>query len=389
MTSNKLISQLTKKDILQLPGFAGLNKILLPNLKNILRAHLVKTNIFKRGVRVNDYLDYCKKHKLDSIQIDTSIKQPTKSNRKLSKADINAQIKQPTKSNRKLSKADIDAKIKGYKQDMDEYTELLEKAKLNPAAEPGVDECIHYINNYEDNILKLLSDKYNKPELKTVINEIKALQEEMDDYLYVDNKLRQLLYELKDYEYDLNNNADALTEDELNETRNAVKQHTAEIAELKKDFVELSDDEFEAKYYNKLEKLRERRQQMENEINKLVEEDKNKRKRARKPKPKLSDEQKAASREMRSKRRREKKLLNVPTVDLSREEQFDKEILLSEKRIIELEKTYAPYKDDERYAKELQDEINRLRNNIDYVNKKKKAYIAEKSETKKSRRRKK
>lgn len=370
MTSNKLISQLTKKEILQLPGFAGLNKILLPNLKNILRAHLVKTNIFKRGVRVNDYLDYCKKHKLDSIQIDTS-------------------IKQPTKSNRKLSKADIDAKIKGYKQDMDEYTKLLEKAKLNPAAEPGVDECIHYINNYEDNILKLLSDKYNKPELKTVINEIKALQEEMDDYLYVDNKLRQLLYELKDYEYDLNNNADALTEDELNETRNAVKQHTAEIAKLKKNFVELSDDEFEAKYYNKLEKLRERRQQMENEINKLVEEDKNKRKRARKPKPKLSDEQKAANREMRSKRRREKKLLNVPTADLSREEQFDKEILLSEKRIIELEKTYAPYKDDERYATELQNEINRLRNNIDYVNKKKKAYIAEKSETKKSRRRKK
>lgn len=92
---------------------------------------------------------------------------------------------------------------------------------------------------------------------------------------------------------------------------------------------------------------------------------------------------------MRSKRRREKKLLNVPTADLSREEQFDKEILLSEKRIIELEKTYAPYKDDERYATELQNEINRLRNNIDYVNKKKKAYIAEKSETKKSRRRKK
>lgn len=197
------------------------------------------------------------------------------------------------------------------------------------------------------------------------------------------------MYELKDYEYDLNNNADALTEDELNETRNAVKQHTAEIAKLKKNFVELSDDEFEAKYYNKLEKLRERRQQMENEINKLVEEDKNKRKRARKPKPKLSDEQKAANREMRSKRRREKKLLNVPTADLSREEQFDKEILLSEKRIIELEKTYAPYKDDERYATELQNEINRLRNNIDYVNKKKKAYIAEKSETKKSRRRKK
>lgn len=190
-------------------------------------------------------------------------------------------------------------------------------------------------------------------------------------------------------EEDLTTNADALTEDELNETRNAVKQHTAEIAKLKKNFVELSDDEFEAKYYNKLEKLRERRQQMENEINKLVEEDKNKRKRARKPKPKLSDEQKAANREMRSKRRREKKLLNVPTADLSREEQFDKEILLSEKRIIELEKTYAPYKDDERYATELQNEINRLRNNIDYVNKKKKAYIAEKSETKKSRRRKK
>lgn len=156
MTSNKLISQLTKKEILQLPGFAGLNKILLPNLKNILRAHLVKTNIFKRGVRV-------KKHKLDSIQIDTS-------------------IKQPTKSNHKLSKADITEKIKLYKEYIDDYTELLEKAKLNPAAEPGVDECIHNINNYKNKIQELLSDKYNKPELKTINNQIELLQKKLDDF---------------------------------------------------------------------------------------------------------------------------------------------------------------------------------------------------------------
>lgn len=367
MTSNKLISQLTKKEILQLPGFAGLNKILLPNLKNILRAHLVKTNIFKRGVRVNDYLDYCKKHKLDSIQIDTS-------------------IKQPTKSNRKLSKADITEKIKLYKEYIDDYTELLEKAKLNPAAEPGVDECMHNINIYNNKIQELLGDKYNKPELKTINNEINALQGKIDDYLYGDNKLKKLLYEQQDDEYDLNNNA--LTEDELNETRIAVKQRAAEIAELKKNFVPMSDDEFDA-ISNKLEKLREHKQQIENDINKLIEEDKNKRKRARKPKPKLTDEQKKANREMMMKRRREEKILYRPTADLSREEQFDKEILLSERKINELEKTYAKYKDDERYATELQNEINRLYNNIDYVNKKKTAYIAEKSKTKKSRRRKK
>ena len=189
-------------------------------------------------------------------------------------------------------------------------------------------------------------------------------------------------------EEDLTTNADALTEDELNETRLVVKQRATEIAELKKNFVAMSDDEYDA-ISNKLEKLREPKQQIENEYNKLIEEDKNKRKRARKPKPKLTDEQKKANREKMMKRRREEKILYRPNADLSREEQFDKEILLSERKINELEKTYAQYKDDERYATELQNEINRLYNNIDYVNKKKTAYIAEKSETKKSRRRKK
>ncbi|KAK8838970.1 hypothetical protein M9Y10_032430 [Tritrichomonas musculus] len=86
-------------------------------------------------------------------------------------------------------------------------------------------------------------------------------------------------------EEDLTTNADALTEDELNETRLVVKQRATEIAELKKNFVAMSDDEYDA-ISNKLEKLREPKQQIENEYNKLIEEDKNKRKRARKPKPK-------------------------------------------------------------------------------------------------------
>ncbi|KAK8838971.1 hypothetical protein M9Y10_032431 [Tritrichomonas musculus] len=110
MISNKLISQLTKKEILQLPGFAGLNKILLPNLKNTLRAHLMKTKIFKRGVRVNDYLNYCKQQKLDSIKVETSPKQVIQSKRNSSN------------SNHKLNVTNINEKIKPYKDYIDEYT---------------------------------------------------------------------------------------------------------------------------------------------------------------------------------------------------------------------------------------------------------------------------
>ena len=41
---------------------------------------------------------------------------------------------------------------------------------------------IHNINNYKNKIQELLSDKYNKPELKTINNQIELLQEKLDDF---------------------------------------------------------------------------------------------------------------------------------------------------------------------------------------------------------------
>ena len=60
--SNPLISQLTKTQILSLPGFQNKGKKTKDELKNELNRNITRMRLAKKGLRVNDYINAFKKN---------------------------------------------------------------------------------------------------------------------------------------------------------------------------------------------------------------------------------------------------------------------------------------------------------------------------------------
>ena len=92
--NNKLISQLTKTEILKLPGFSDKSKLTVKQLKELLKKSIRRMKISKRGLRVNQYISAYKE--MDN-QLFKNI-QKNKQNRKTQK-QARKQYKQSLKTN--------------------------------------------------------------------------------------------------------------------------------------------------------------------------------------------------------------------------------------------------------------------------------------------------
>ena len=421
MDSNKLISKLTKRDILSLPGFSGLNNVLLPKLKEMLRAHLIKKNIFKRGVRIKDYLDYYKQNPTEQIKIETPIPSLLES-RRLIQRDPSTTIDKEstttttskttkTKTNPNLKRGDIkkinngiakyNAQLKLAIQNKKDYEEDLQEAKKNKDAKVSIEECNYYINKFtteinelNDKIFELKSKKYNQPELEQINNNIKTLKTELDNITKAQQKYGKLETNLKNLIADQRGDEDDLingdfTENEKEMIKQDIKNRAIDIDKTEKliekykqkhqHILNKTDGEIDA-MKNKLNQLQNRKREIENEINKL---DKPKSKTSSKRKPKLTPEQKKINHEQMMQQRRENRLLFRDNSQLKREEQFDRSILANEKMIDDLNKQLILNKNDQKQTAELHNAISALNRKIAYIKNEKAQYIANKNKRQK------
>ncbi|KAK8876378.1 hypothetical protein M9Y10_006581 [Tritrichomonas musculus] len=255
MDSNKLISKLTKRDILALPGFS-----------EMLRAHLIKKNIFKRGVRIKDYLDYYKQNPTEQIKIETHIPSLLESRRLIQRdpsttIDKEATTKTTskstkTKTNPKLKRGDIkkinngiakyNAQLKLAIQNKKDYEEDLQEAKKNKDAKVSIEECNYYINKFtteinelNDKIFELKGKKYNQPELEQINKEILTLKTELDNiskkhikYGKLETNLKNLIADQRGDEDDLINGD--FTEDEKETIKQEIKNRAIDIDKTEK-----------------------------------------------------------------------------------------------------------------------------------------------------------
>lgn len=421
MDSNKLISKLTKRDILALPGFSGLNKVLLPKLKEMLRAHLIKKNIFKRGVRIKDYLDYYKQNPTEQIKIETPIpsllesrrliqrdpsitidkEATTKTTSKPTKTKTNPNLKRGDKKKINDEIAKYNTQLKLAIQNKKDYEEDLQEAKKNKDAKVSIEECNYYINKFtteinelNDKIFELKGKKYNQPELEQINKEILTLKTELDNiskkhikYGKLETNLKNLIADQRGDEDDLINGD--FTEDEKETIKQDIKNRAIDIDKTEKliekykqkhqHILNKTDSEIET-MKNKLNQLQNRKHEIENEINKL---DKPKSKAPSKPRQKLTPEQKKTNHERMMQQRRENKLLFRDNSQLKREEQFDRSILANEKMIDDLNKQLILNKNDQKQTAELHNAISALNRKIAYIKNQKTQYIENKNRRKK------
>ena len=119
--NDKLLSKLTKRDILKLPGFTNINAP-LAELRIQLRNRLIPMNINKRGVRVNDYIRSFKK---DDNELFNKIKND-KINKQHDKLQHN-QYKQSIKDRARVERSLFNIPVDYYTTTKTESRQLYEK----------------------------------------------------------------------------------------------------------------------------------------------------------------------------------------------------------------------------------------------------------------------